>query len=193
MPRLFTGLEIPEDIAFELNLMQGGVWGARWIEPADYHITLRFIGDIEERLANEIGYSAGTRGERAVHHQAQGCRSLRRQRAALDLRQGGESRPELRRLQSSPRKTVPDPGAGGRRAQVHAACDARQAPGSRHRRSPGVHCAPEPVSQPAVRSRPVRAVFLAAVARRRALRRRPVLRPRGRCRAGGADARPSQR
>ncbi len=56
MPRLFTGLEIPEDIAFELNLMQGGVWGARWIEPADYHITLRFIGDIEERLASEIGY-----------------------------------------------------------------------------------------------------------------------------------------
>jgi 2'-5' RNA ligase len=56
MPRLFTGLEIPEDIAFDLNLMQGGVWGARWIEPADYHITLRFIGDIEERLANEIGY-----------------------------------------------------------------------------------------------------------------------------------------
>ena len=54
MPRLFTGLEIPQDIAFELNLMQGGVWGARWIEPADYHITLRFIGDIEERLAREI-------------------------------------------------------------------------------------------------------------------------------------------
>ena len=54
MPRLFTGLEIPQDIAFELNLMQGGVWGARWVESADYHITLRFIGDIEERLAREI-------------------------------------------------------------------------------------------------------------------------------------------
>jgi 2'-5' RNA ligase len=54
MPRLFTGLEIPQDIAFELNLMQGGVWGARWIEPSDYHITLRFIGDIDERLAREI-------------------------------------------------------------------------------------------------------------------------------------------
>ena len=54
---MFTGLEIPEDVAFELNLMQGGVWGARWIEPADYHITLRFIGDIEDRLANEIRYA----------------------------------------------------------------------------------------------------------------------------------------
>jgi 2'-5' RNA ligase len=53
MPRLFTGLEIPEDIAFELNLLQGGVWGARWVEPQDYHITLRFLGDVEERLARE--------------------------------------------------------------------------------------------------------------------------------------------
>jgi 2'-5' RNA ligase len=54
MPRLFTGLEIPNDIAFELNLLQGGVWGARWVEPQDYHITLRFIGDIDEGLAREI-------------------------------------------------------------------------------------------------------------------------------------------
>ncbi len=174
MPRLFTGLEIPEDIAFDLNLMQGGVWGARWIEPADYHITLRFIGDIEERLANEIGYSAGTRGKCAVHHPAQGCGSLRRQRAALDPRQGGgvggtAAAPEC------PRKTLPDPGAGSRRAQVHAACDARQTQGSRHGRSPGLHCAPESAAHPAVRSRPVRSLFLAAVAWRRALRRCPVL------------------
>jgi 2'-5' RNA ligase len=57
MPRLFIGLEVPEDIAFELNLLQGGVWGARWIEPQDYHITLRFIGDIDEGLAREIRMS----------------------------------------------------------------------------------------------------------------------------------------
>jgi 2'-5' RNA ligase len=54
MPRLFTGLEVPRDIAFDLNLLQGGIRGARWIDPADYHITLRFIGDIEERLARDI-------------------------------------------------------------------------------------------------------------------------------------------
>jgi 2'-5' RNA ligase len=57
MPRLFTGLEVPQDVAFELNLLQGGVWGARWVEPQDYHITLRFIGDIDERLAREIRMS----------------------------------------------------------------------------------------------------------------------------------------
>jgi 2'-5' RNA ligase len=56
MPRLFTGLEIPEDVAFDLFLTQGGVAGARWIDRESYHITLRFIGDIDERLAREISY-----------------------------------------------------------------------------------------------------------------------------------------
>ena len=53
MPRLFTGLEIPPDIAADLAMLRGGVSGARWIEAADYHITLRFIGDIDDRLASE--------------------------------------------------------------------------------------------------------------------------------------------
>jgi 2'-5' RNA ligase len=54
MPRLFTALEIPEEVAAALALARGGLLGARWIEPADYHITLRFIGDIDARLADEV-------------------------------------------------------------------------------------------------------------------------------------------
>lgn len=54
MPRLFTGLEIPQDIACQLDLMRGGLPGARWIDQDCYHITLRFIGDIEDGLAREI-------------------------------------------------------------------------------------------------------------------------------------------
>jgi 2'-5' RNA ligase len=56
MPRLFTGLEIPADVAFDLSLMRGGIIGARWIDPECHHITLRFIGDIPEGLAREIAY-----------------------------------------------------------------------------------------------------------------------------------------
>ena len=54
MPRLFTGLEIPEEISEELSALRGGLPGARWIDPANYHITLRFIGDIDEGLASDI-------------------------------------------------------------------------------------------------------------------------------------------
>lgn len=54
MPRLFTGLPIPGHIARELTQFHGGLPGARWIEPEDYHVTLRFIGDIDVALAREI-------------------------------------------------------------------------------------------------------------------------------------------
>lgn len=57
MPRLFTGLEIPQDIAFALSLKRGGLNGARWIEPENYHITLRFIGDVDHQTADEVAVS----------------------------------------------------------------------------------------------------------------------------------------
>ena len=54
MPRLFTALEIPAGVAFSLSLLRGGLQGARWIDPENYHITLRFIGDIDEPTADSI-------------------------------------------------------------------------------------------------------------------------------------------
>ena len=56
MPRLFTGLEIPPEIGQSLSMMRGGLPGARWIDPENYHMTLRFIGDIDDALAREIAY-----------------------------------------------------------------------------------------------------------------------------------------
>ncbi len=54
MPRLFTGLEIPRPVADSLAMMRGGLPGARWIDPENYHLTLRFIGDIDDALARDI-------------------------------------------------------------------------------------------------------------------------------------------
>jgi RNA 2',3'-cyclic 3'-phosphodiesterase len=54
LPRLFTGLEIPHDVAFALSLKRGGLYGARWMDPENYHITLRFIGDVDHAVANEV-------------------------------------------------------------------------------------------------------------------------------------------
>jgi 2'-5' RNA ligase len=48
MPRLFVGLEIPREVGQTLSLLRGGLPGARWIDPENYHITLRFIGDIDD-------------------------------------------------------------------------------------------------------------------------------------------------
>ncbi|MDR6432615.1 RNA 2',3'-cyclic phosphodiesterase [Brucella pseudogrignonensis] len=54
MPRLFTALEIPRDAALSLSLLRGGLPGARWIDVENYHITLRFIGDVEGHVADEV-------------------------------------------------------------------------------------------------------------------------------------------
>ena len=54
MPRLFTGLEIPAEVSQTLSNLRGGLPGARWIDPENYHVTLRFIGDIDGMSANEI-------------------------------------------------------------------------------------------------------------------------------------------
>jgi len=57
MPRLFTGLEVPSDIGFLLSLKRGGLTGARWVDPENYHITLRFIGDVDGQTADEVADS----------------------------------------------------------------------------------------------------------------------------------------
>jgi 2'-5' RNA ligase len=59
MPRLFTGVEIPPDIGAALSSQRGGLPGARWIDPENYHLTLRFIGDVDEVTAHEVASLLG--------------------------------------------------------------------------------------------------------------------------------------
>jgi 2'-5' RNA ligase len=54
MPRLFTGVEIPPDVGQALASLRGGLPGARWIDPENYHLTLRFIGDVDDMIAHEV-------------------------------------------------------------------------------------------------------------------------------------------
>jgi 2'-5' RNA ligase len=55
MPRLFTGIEIPAEQREELfRLRMPLPGGGRWVEPANYHMTLRFCGDIERPQAEEL-------------------------------------------------------------------------------------------------------------------------------------------
>ncbi len=59
MPRLFTALEIPEDVGLALSGYRGGLSGARWIDAEHYHVTLRFLGDVDEDTAQEAAYLLG--------------------------------------------------------------------------------------------------------------------------------------
>jgi 2'-5' RNA ligase len=59
MQRIFTGLEIPADVGQELAMLRGGLPGARWIDAANYHLTLRFIGDVDDTIAREVAWLLG--------------------------------------------------------------------------------------------------------------------------------------
>lgn len=54
MIRLFTAIELPADLRNRLGLLCGGVPGARWITPDRMHLTLRFIGEVEEPVFDDI-------------------------------------------------------------------------------------------------------------------------------------------
>jgi 2'-5' RNA ligase len=59
MPRLFTGIEIPAGIAEALDRLRGGLPGARWISQENYHLTLRFLGDVDDVVAQDAAQVLG--------------------------------------------------------------------------------------------------------------------------------------
>ena len=60
MPRLFTGIELPDEIRQKLARLKQPLPSTRWIEPANYHITLRFVGDIDHGVAREFAAELAT-------------------------------------------------------------------------------------------------------------------------------------
>lgn len=59
MPRLFSAIEIPANIAERLTMLRSGLSGARWIDPENYHLTLRFIGDVDGPTARDFTHALG--------------------------------------------------------------------------------------------------------------------------------------
>lgn len=54
MLRLFVALTLPADVRARLCGLMGGVPGARWVPGENLHLTLRFIGDVDEGAAADL-------------------------------------------------------------------------------------------------------------------------------------------
>ncbi len=54
MIRLFVGLALPDTHRQQLEALQNGISGARWVASQNLHITLRFIGEVDENVAEDI-------------------------------------------------------------------------------------------------------------------------------------------
>jgi RNA 2',3'-cyclic 3'-phosphodiesterase len=54
MLRLFVGVEFPPELKLRLSLLASGISGAKWVDPGNFHLTLRFIGEVGEDIAADI-------------------------------------------------------------------------------------------------------------------------------------------
>ena len=54
MTRLFVAVELPEDVKERLAALSGGVEGARWQNIEQMHLTLRFIGEVDQPQEADI-------------------------------------------------------------------------------------------------------------------------------------------
>jgi len=54
MLRLFVGIALPPELKLQISLICAGVPEARWVDPGNFHLTLRFIGEVDEGVASDI-------------------------------------------------------------------------------------------------------------------------------------------
>lgn len=55
MPRLFVALPMPDEISEEIDSLCTGLPGVRWTEMEQFHLTLRFIGEVDHNTFYDIG------------------------------------------------------------------------------------------------------------------------------------------
>ncbi|TKD50346.1 RNA 2',3'-cyclic phosphodiesterase [Sphingomonas baiyangensis] len=60
MHRLFVAIRPPATVRAQLIAAMGGVPGARWQDGDQLHATLRFIGEVERPLAEEVAIALGS-------------------------------------------------------------------------------------------------------------------------------------
>ena len=54
MPRLFVGIDFPQELKLDLSKLCAGLPGAKWVRPCKFHLTLRFIGAVDDPTATNI-------------------------------------------------------------------------------------------------------------------------------------------
>jgi len=54
MYRLFVAIDLPAEVKERLRALCGGLPGARWVDGEQLHLTLRFIGEVDGGVRDEI-------------------------------------------------------------------------------------------------------------------------------------------
>jgi len=98
--RLFVAMDVPDEIkgviSTALEGLKSGVEGVRWVKPENIHLTLKFIGDYEERKLDRLVDEVRKAALRSPRFTALlgGCGAFSSPSKArviwVDMREGGE-------------------------------------------------------------------------------------------------------
>ena len=98
--RLFVALALPWPLRERLSLLAGGLPGARWAPPENYHLTLRFIGEVPPHRAEDIDLALAALRGRGFALTLAGVGTFAKSGRATALWVGAERNPALDHLQS---------------------------------------------------------------------------------------------
>jgi len=75
MPRLFVAVDLPDGIKAAVAALCHGLPGVRWLKPDHLHLTIRFIGEIDEMVFAAIRHGLTGEGLEAFacHLEGVGC------------------------------------------------------------------------------------------------------------------------
>jgi 2'-5' RNA ligase len=97
--RLFVALDLPWELRERLALLACGLPGARWVSPENYHLTLRFIGEVTPNQAEEVDIALAGLRARGFSLSLAGIGTFRKGGQEVALWVGVERNPQLDLLQ----------------------------------------------------------------------------------------------
>ena len=98
--RLFVAIDLPWVLRDRLSALAGGVPGARWVSPENYHLTLRFIGELPAHRAEEVDLALAALRGRGFSLTLAGVGTFSKAGRVTSLWAGVERNPQLDHLQS---------------------------------------------------------------------------------------------
>jgi 2'-5' RNA ligase len=101
MIRLFVGLALPQPLKDRLTPLMAGLPGARWVPPEKLHLTLRFIGAVDEHQAAILDEALTSIQRPAFDLTVTGCGIFAQRRGPEAVWIGVASTPPLTDLQAA--------------------------------------------------------------------------------------------
>ena len=115
MMRLFVALDLPRALRTRLSFLCGGLPGVRWVQPENYHVTLRFIGELPVWRAEEVDHALANIRAPGFELTLAGVGAFNKAGRVSSLYIGIDRNPALEHLQTKVERALQAAGVEGER------------------------------------------------------------------------------